>query len=225
MKQNCKILLSLLMITLLLSSCQFSREVIEPLNDYPHWHSRMEKFIAEQDSIKDGSIIFLGNSIIEGFDLEKYFPNKIMINRGIVSDHIDGAIKRLPSCLGDANNVKLFILLGINDIGAKRSERNIKFLYRKLLKEISENYDVEVYLHSIFPTSARWKNCPPQTIRNMNGYIKQLAKRYDMTYIDVYPLFLGDNPDHCNDDLFKDGLHPNDEGYEMWVHLLREYIK
>ncbi len=215
----------LLLSIFLLSSCASLQNSIEPLNDYPHWHKRMEKFTAEADSIKNGAVIFLGNSITEGFNLDKYFPDINTVNRGIISDHIDGAIKRLPLCLGDADDIRLFILLGINDIGAKRSEKTIKYLYRELLKEISDNYDYDVYLHSILPTSPRWKNCPPQTIRNINAYIKKLAKKYNMTYIDIYPLFLQEGGDYAKDELFRDGLHPNEKGYEIWVQVLRKYIK
>jgi lysophospholipase L1-like esterase len=209
----------------ILSSCQSTRMNIKPLNDYPHWHKRMEIFVNERDSIKTGSAIFFGNSITEGFDLEKYFPEMNTINRGIVSDHIDGMIKRMDICLGDAEEAKLFILIGINDIGAKRSEKEIKYLYRKMVKQIDENYNYDVYLHSILPTSPRWKNCPPELIRSMNVYIEKLAKKYDMTYVNIYPLFINEGSDYINDDLVKDGLHPNEAGYKIWADHLRTVIK
>ena len=207
------------------NSCQSFKENIKPLNDYPHWHKRMEIFVNEQDSISDDSAIFLGNSITEGFDLNTFFPEMHTVNRGIVSDHIDGVIKRLNVCLGDANNAKLFILLGINDIGAKRSEKEIKYLYRQLVKEIVENYNYDVYLHSILPTSSRWKNCPPQMIRRINTYIEKLAKKNNMTYVNIYPLFKDENSDYAKDELFKDGLHPNEKGYRIWADHLKSLIK
>jgi len=213
------------LLAIFLSSCQSTMESITPLNDYPHWHDRMEIFVNERDSIREGSAIFLGNSITEGFDLDSFFPDMHTVNRGIVSDHIDGVIKRLDVCLGDAKNAKLFILLGINDIGAKRSEKEIKYLYRQLVKEIVENYNYDVYLHSILPTSPRWKNCPPGMIRKINLYIEKLAKRYDMTFINIYPLFKDEKTDYAKDELFKDGLHPNENGYKIWAKYLINFIQ
>jgi lysophospholipase L1-like esterase len=212
-------------ITILFSSCQTMHTGIKPLNDDAHWHERMVIFINEKDSIREGSAIFFGNSIIEGFDLKTYFPEWHTINRGIVSDHIDGLIERMDVCLGEAENAKLFILIGINDIGAGRSEKEIKYLYRRMVTRVARDYDYEVYLHSILPTSARWKNCPPQTINNLNTYIEKLAKHYGMTYVNLYPLFKAGDSDHANEALFRDGLHPNRAGYALWAEHLREIIK
>lgn len=220
-----KILILLSVLTSVFSSCYIGKELIEPLNDYAHWHQRMVTFIEEKDSIQDGSAIFWGNSIIEGFDLEKYFPEMQTVNRGIVSDHIDGMIERMNVCLGKVDSAKLFILIGINDIGAKRSEKEIKYLFHKMVKQIAKNYNYDVYLHSILPTSPRWKNCPPQFIKDMNIYIEKLANKYDMTFVDIYPLFKDENSDYAKNELLKDGLHPNEAGYKIWADYLRTIIK
>ncbi|MDD3095191.1 MAG: GDSL-type esterase/lipase family protein, partial [Candidatus Marinimicrobia bacterium] len=213
-----------LLLVFLFSSCQIIKRDIEPLNNYAHWHQRMIVFINEKDSIRDGSAIFFGNSIIEGFDLKTFFPEWNTVNRGIVSDHIDGLIERMDISLGNAERAKLFILIGINDIGAGRSEKEIKYLYRKMLIRIAENYHYEVYLHSILPTSPRWKNCPPEMIKNLNRYIEKLAKRNGMTYVDIYPLFKSENSDYANEALFRDGLHPNRTGYALWAEYLRSVM-
>ncbi len=210
------------MIALLFSSCQ---QDIKPLNDYAHWHERMVLFIHEQDSIREGSAIFFGNSITEGFDLEAFFPEWQTVNRGIVSDHIDGLTERMEVCLGKAEHARLFVLIGINDIGAGRSEKEIKYLYRTLVKRIAADYDYDVYLHSVLPTSPRWKNCPPETIKNLNAYIEKLATRHGMTYVNIYPLFKAADSDHANPGLFRDGLHPNRAGYALWAEHLRTMVK
>ncbi|MDD4960766.1 MAG: GDSL-type esterase/lipase family protein [Candidatus Marinimicrobia bacterium] len=209
----------------LFSSCQLRERNIRPLNDYAHWHERMAVFINEKDSIREGSAIFFGNSITEGFDLKAFFPEWNTVNRGIVSDHIDGLIIRMDVCLGNTEQAKLFILIGINDIGAGRSEKEIKYLYRKMLRQIAANYDYDVYLHSILPTSPRWKNCPPEMIKNLNCYIEKLAKRQKMTFVNLYPLFKSEDSDFANAALFRDGLHPNREGYRLWAEHLRAIVK
>lgn len=214
-----------LSLLIIFSSCQMTQKDIKPLNDYAHWHQRMVLFINEKDSIQEGSAIFFGNSITEGFDLKAYFPEWHTVNRGIVSDHIDGLIERMDVCLGNAKHAKLFVLIGINDIGAGRSEKEIKYLYRKLVTRIARDYDYDVYLHSILPTSPRWKNCPPEMIKNLNRYIEKLAKKYGMAFINLYPLFKSEDSDFANEALFRDGLHPNREGYSIWAEHLRAIVK
>lgn len=215
----------LILFSILITSCSRTQVDIKPLNNYVHWHQRMIKFINEKDSIKTGSTIFLGNSIIEGFNLNKFFPEANTVNRGISSDHIDGVIKRLDVCLGDADNAKLFILIGINDIGAGRSEKTIKYLYHELVDLIVENYNYDVYLQSILPTSQRWKNCPPDLIKNINLYIEELANKNGLTYVNIYPLFKKEDSDYAQEELFRDGLHPNDAGYKIWADFLNTIIK
>lgn len=216
---------AIIIIAFLFSSCQTTKNGIKPLNDYEHWHERMAVFIGEKDSIRDGSAIFFGNSIIEGFDLKVYFPEWHTVNRGIVSDHIDGLIERMDVCLGNAEYAILFILVGINDIGAGRSEKEIKYLYRRMLRKIDANYDYEVYLHSILPTSPHWENCPPEMIQNLNVYIEKMAKKYGMTFVNLYPLFKSENSDYANEALFRDGLHPNRAGYALWAEHLKAVTK
>ncbi|MBN2781068.1 MAG: hypothetical protein JXR21_03805 [Candidatus Marinimicrobia bacterium] len=215
----------LLLIAFLFSSCQPAGRNISPLNDYGHWHERMVLFIHEKDSIRDGSLIFFGNSITEGFDLKTYFPEMNTVNRGIVSDHIDGLIERMDVCLGTAGHAKLFILIGINDIGAGRTEKEIKYLYRTMVRRIAEDYDYDVYLHSILPTSVRRKHLSAELIKDLNVYIEKLAKRFGMTYVNLYPLFKAADSDYANEALFRDGLHPNAAGYALWAEHLRTIIK
>lgn len=220
-----KTIIILSMIAAFFSSCCLTKETIKPLNDYVHWHQRMVTFINEKDSIKNGSDIFFGNSIIEGFDLDTFFPELKPVNRGIVSDHVDGMITRMDVSLGKADSARLFILIGINDIGAKRSEKEIKYLYRTMVKQIAQDYNYDIYLHSILPTSPRWKNCPPELIQSMNIYIEKLAKKHNMTFVNIYPLFKDESSDYAKDELFRDGLHPNHAGYNIWADYLKTVIK
>jgi lysophospholipase L1-like esterase len=180
-------------------------------------------FIKELDSLKTGGIVFLGNSIIEGFDFKKHFSKTRIINRGIHSDHIDGLIERLATSVFKLQPVKLFILIGINDIGAQDSDSLILDNYTKLLNLISDNLpDTRVFIHSILPTSPKWKNCPPNKIVRLNSAIKKLAARYHYKWINIYSLFAGPN-NFIIPSLTSDGLHLNHQGYLIWVQRLYEF--
>ncbi len=208
-------------------SCDSNKDKtnVPPLHHYVHWHKRVIKFIEEKDSIKTGSYIFLGNSITEGFNLQQHFPNVNTVNRGISSDHIDGVSQRLNLSIKGAKSAKLFILMGINDIGAGRSKKTIKALYSNMVDSIVKNYNYDVYLQSILPTSPRWANCPPNLIKNINEFIKDLATDKGLTYVDLYPLFQQGNTNFIKGELVTDGLHLNEEGYRIWSDYLKSVIK
>jgi lysophospholipase L1-like esterase len=54
-----------------------------------------------------------------------------------------------------------------------------------------------------------------ENIRAQNGVLRRSLKDIpDWEYVDVFDLFL-DKGLQIREDLFKDGLHPNDEGYEI----------
>lgn len=212
---------TLVIFLIALAACKVE---IKPVVKNQHWFDKVAKFEIEKAAIQDGCIIFLGNSITERFNLDLYFPEFHTVNRGIASDHIDGVIERLNLCLGGANAAKLVVLVGINDIGAGRSEESIKYLYTQLVKQIIKNYPYEVYLHSIMPTSKRWQNCSPELIVAINEHIKKLAKKYKLYFVDTYSLFLAKDSKYVNDSLMVDGLHPNENGYKIWANHLNEIL-
>src|SRR6202020_1961602 len=75
---------------------------------------RLAQFAMEP--IVPGRIIFLGNSITEMGDWKKVLNDSTVLNRGIGGDITYGVLKRLKD-ITDRNPSKVFILLGINDIG------------------------------------------------------------------------------------------------------------
>lgn len=191
-------------------------------NDY--WFEKTALFQEELKSLDKGGIIFLGNSITDGFDFNKYFKNTKIINRGINSDHIDGLIERMQYSVIDLQPSKLFILIGINDIGAQDSDSTILTNYSKLLEIIAYKIpDTKVYIHSILPTASKWKNCPPEKIVRLNLLIKGLVYQHKFIWIDIYSLFVDDDS-FLKSDLTHDGLHLNQKGYQLWTKILKEFV-
>ena len=61
------------------------------------------------------SIIFLGDSLTEWFELGKYFPGLAIINEGIAGDTTYGVLQRLEAIIKKPAK-KIFLMIGINDI-------------------------------------------------------------------------------------------------------------
>ena len=189
-----------------------------------HWHLRNNLFNTELDSIPKGGIVFLGNSITEGFKLDEYFPEAQTINRGIVADHIDGLVERLYNSAVGLEPKKIFLMIGINDIGDKRNDDYLKAMFVTLVDTLIISLpETDLYLLSILPTTPRWKNCPPDQIKRMNGFLAELALEKDLVFINLYPYFLGDMQ-YLNPDLTKDGLHPNQSGYDIMAEKIKPLL-
>ena len=84
---------------------------------YPHFVERMAKFYQENQQIQNCDIALLGDSLVEMMET-KYFslPNKIIVNRGIVSDKSAGVLMSLEDRLFKINRKPVFLLVGFSDI-------------------------------------------------------------------------------------------------------------
>ncbi len=190
-----------------------------------HWHLRNSQFNTEFDSIQKGGIVFLGNSITEGFKLDEYFPGQDLINRGIVADHLDGLIERLQNSAVGLEPRKIFLMIGINDIGDQRSDEYLKSMYITLLDTLAQELpETELVLHSLLPTSPRWHRCPPEQIKRINSFLAVLALEREIAFVNLYPYFLIDM-NYLNPALSKDGLHPNQAGYDIWAREIRGLLQ
>jgi lysophospholipase L1-like esterase len=186
-----------------------------------HWIMRTREFKAQVDTIPKGSVIFLGNSITEGFDLLQYFPLSKPINRGIIGDHIDGLIERLDYSVIELNPSRLFVLIGINDIGAGNSDSTILTNYEELLNRLCRSLpETQICVQSILPTSPVWSNCPKEKIRRLNHQIKEFVKARNLQWLDLYPEFV-DTEGYLKKAYTKDGLHLNKTGYQKWYTMLK----
>src|SRR5690348_6601129 len=55
-----------------------------------HYATRVQEF--RQQNLQFQNVILLGDSITEGFDIAKYFPDRRVLNRGIGADVIGNAL-------------------------------------------------------------------------------------------------------------------------------------
>ncbi len=185
-----------------------------------HWHERNQLFIRELDNIPPGKTIFLGNSITEGFDLERFFPVIRPVNRGIMGDHIDGLLERLETSVIRLKPGRLFLKIGINDIGAGDPDSVILDNYQHLMDTLKSSLpETAVFIQSILPTSTAWSNCPKEKIVRLNDRVQKMAGSFGFNWINLYPLF-ADKSGYLRQELTTDGLHLNQRGYRVWAKVL-----
>ncbi len=131
----------------------------------------------------------------------------------------------------DAKPAKIFVLIGINDISRNIPDSIILDNYHKILKRIVKGSPrTKVYFNTLLPVNAafeKFKNHynKDQHILYLNEQIKKL-KYKNLTIIDLYSNFLDEN-NHLKSIYTKDGLHLNNEGYEVWRNVIfkGKYLK
>ena len=215
-----------LFLLLFISLAIQGQEIDDNILSNRNYKNRMELF--RLNPIKEGQIVFFGNSITEIGNWTSYFPNHEVANRGISGDNTDGMIARIHEVV-KAKPSKIFVMAGINDISLQISNEVILRQTKLLLRQIKAGSpDTEIFVQSVLPINAqklkysRLKD-KQQQIEDYNTLLKAMCEEMDITYIDVYSKLLI-SPQNLNPKYTKDGLHINAEAYQEWVKVLKPYI-
>jgi lysophospholipase L1-like esterase len=188
-----------------------------------HYNKRLAEF--RKESVEKGKIIFLGNSITEGGQWHQLTDNKSRINRGIGGDVTFGILNRLDEIISREPS-KIFILIGINDISKDFPDAVIANNLKRIVQILKVKLpSTKIYLQSVFPVNPLYPKFPQHYdkgdhVVSVNKLIKELAVAEDVTFINLYPLFI-DNAGHLDKKLTGDGLHLNGEGYKVWIEFLK----
>lgn len=191
-----------------------------------YWPQRVAQF--EKEPVVTGSIVFLGNSITQMADWKKLLNDSSVINRGIGGDITFGVLKRLDDIIVRRPS-KIFILIGINDIGKDIPDAviadNVKRIITRILQGSSST---KIYLQSILPLNPDMKGFPQHYdkqdhVINTNKLLKAAAESLKIDFVDLFPVFT-DAKGRLNEKYSVEGLHlvPNGEGYKIWVDHLRK---
>lgn len=188
-----------------------------------HYARRVAQFGAEP--VVTGRVMFLGDSITEGGDWAFLTGDPGVVNRGIGGDVTFGVLDRL----GDVTRrrpAKLFVLIGINDIGKDIPEAVVADNVRQLVERVkAESPETQLYLQSVLPVAPAHPGFPQHYdkeyhVLRLNRLLREVAAAASVHFVNLYPVFT-DARGALDDVLTDDGLHLNEAGYRRWVDHLR----
>ena len=197
---------------------------------FAHYHKRYAQFQTEP-AITPDNIVFLGNSLTENAgDWGKRLGWTGTVNRGIIGDEVNGIFDRLHQIL-PGHPKEIFLLCGVNDISHHLSSQEIASRMERVIDRIqAESPTTKLYLESCIPINesfGRYKNVIGKTdqVPELNELYRQIAKRKGIPFINIFPLFVEPGTNTLRADLTHDGLHLTQEGYDIWVKALHDYLK
>lgn len=179
-------------------------------------------------SITSKDIVFIGNSITNGAEWNELFPQKRVKNRGISGDTSEGVFDRLDAVV-KGKPVKIFILIGVNDISREIKVETIVLNMKRIVEKIQkESPKTKIYIQSILPVNPDFEmfkgHMKPELIKEINQFYQNIAQEYKVNYIDLYSHFLEDGTDKMNKKYTNDGLHLLGEGYLLWREIVKPYL-
>jgi lysophospholipase L1-like esterase len=207
------------------------------LKDWPNiarYHDANEKLAPPAKD--EQRVVFMGDSITDGWKLNEYFPGKPFVNRGISGQTTPQMLIRFrPDVLALKPRV-VVILAGTNDLAGNTGPMTIEAIEGNLqsMAELARANGIRVVMSSIMPVSDYAKNKegapinqtvrrPPEKILAVNQWIKRYAQENDLVYLDYFSP-MADEKGFFKAELSGDGLHPNQKGYEVMKPLAEAAI-
>lgn len=180
----------------------------------------------------NSSVVFLGDSITEMYDLDKYYKDSDtrVLNRGISSETTTEVLDRLTMNVMSIAPKAVVILIGTNDLNAYVTPDEIVDNILKMVQHIHYfNADTKVYVESILPVNKdayilskyivnRRTN---EDIDYINSLLYDNAKYYNYTYIDTNS-HLKNKDGVLDKEYTVDGLHISRAGYAVMTDEIRK---
>lgn len=191
------------------------------------------KYIEKEKIIQDENIVFLGDSITDYYDLDKYYSNYNVVNSGIAGNTTRDILGDMKNRVYKYNPSKVFLLIGTNDINSKIPEEETIKNIKSIISGIRKNRpNAKIYVESIYPindTDDNKINKKLVSIRNneiikkYNKKIKKYCDNNSITYINMYDE-LKDTNDNLKLEYTKEGLHISDSGYVVITKEIKKYL-
>ncbi len=204
------------------------------------YQKRIKEYI--DDPIGENKIVFIGNSITYSMrHWDKKFNVKNIVNRGISGDYSDGILERLDEIIY-YKPLAVFLLIGLNDFfddNTTRPGRTPEYVAKNILtaaKTIKQGSpETKIFIQTILPINNQqyldekpqvnflWKTYYPSVNQQVNETNKILKENNEFEIIDLHPLYLN-NDRSMKRNLSKDGVHLNENGYNIWIDRVKHLI-
>ena len=186
----------------------------------------------EPSTTIDDNYLFVGGFHTNEFSFVKYGLDYHYVNVSQKRLTTKDLLNNMKSMVYDYNPSVIFLEFGISDFNDDIEVEEFLFQYKKILQEIHSNRpNAVIYVESIYPINKDMDdydddildfNIKNDTIQVINNNLKDLAKKEDVQYIDLYSVLVQN--DKLNPDYTEDGVHLNEDGYRKILNEINKVI-
>ena len=173
----------------------------------------------------------MGDSITDGWKLSQYFPGKPYVNRGIGGQTTPQMLARFFEDVINLKPAAVAIFAGTNDIARNTGPETPEMVQENFqaMAELAKAHGIKVILCALTPISdygprPMTPGRPPADIIKLNAWLKSYAARTGAVYADYHSATV-DEKGMLKEGISRDGLHPNDKGYELMVPVINAAIQ
>jgi lysophospholipase L1-like esterase len=175
----------------------------------------------------ENRVVFMGDSITDGWPLPEYFPGKPYVNRGISGQTTPQMLIRFRPDVIDLKPKAVVILAGTNDIAGNTGPMTVEQVEQNYasMAELAKANDIRVVFSSVIPVNNYTPQAVPffltrsqEKILALNEWLKTYCAANGHVYLDYFSAMV-DEKGMLKQNLAEDGLHPNKAGYALMAPL------
>jgi len=177
---------------------------------------------------KESRVVFMGDSITQGWHLDQSFPQKPYINRGISGQTSPQMVLRFHQDVIALKPKVVIILAGTNDVAQNTGPITAEETLNNIaaMAEMATQNGIRVVLCSVLPAyDFGWRKGlePAPKIAALNKLIQAYALEHKYVYVNYYAA-MQDERGGLPETLSKDGVHPLPAGYALMAPLAQKGI-
>ncbi len=185
-----------------------------------HMAARLRAFAAE--AVPEGAIVFLGSSTIERFPLERLFPGRRCVNRGISGARADEIVAHLDRVLPAARPAAVVLYAaGPDRLATPLDTGRVLSAADRLIGAVhSALPGVPVLVLGLLP-STRTRGAEARALERIDAGLADLALRRGYAHLRLCDPPLADAGGALVESLSSDGIHLSEAGYDLLAGRLR----
>jgi lysophospholipase L1-like esterase len=175
-------------------------------------------------------------TILAGDSLSLWFPPELLpedkswLNQAISGETSNGLLQRL-NLFDQTQPDVILVMIGINDLIHGVRDEVILDEQRQIINYLRQKHpQAQIVIQSILPhggEESTWEGkakllvIPNSRIRQLNEQLQNIARRKNVKYLNLHPLFTNQQGNLRRE--FTDGLHLSPQGYIVWRTALEIY--
>jgi acyl-CoA thioesterase I len=217
------------------ANCCLTRAAEQLAAQLADWN-QLGRYHADNEKLKalppdSGRVVFLGDSITDGWNLAVSFPGKPYVNRGIGGQTTPQMLVRMFPDVIDLHPAAMILLAGTNDIAGNTGPETAEMIEENIeaISDLAARHGIKVILSTVMPVSDytshnQTNRHPAGDILKLNAWIQKYAGQQHFGVADYYSTLV-DEHGFFREGLSDDGLHPNAKGYALMAPVAEAEIE
>lgn len=196
-----------------------------PKSSYIELNEEIKKQL-EAGNVPENRVVFFGASITRRWELDKYFPEAHMINRGVGGQLVPGMLSRFKRDVLDLKpNAAIIKFCSINI----RPHQQLQMLQdgMTMMAEMAQNEGIKPIISTIIPAGKPEAHIGDfsvaDSLNKFNDWVRSYARSSGLPLID-FAAAIEDDQGFLPRDCSTDPVHVNEKGYGILAEAARPVI-